>query len=152
MDLNTVKDYLVEEGYRPVIDEDGDINFKSEGKFYLIDTYKDDEQFIRLFAPNIWEIENEEELKQALLQANRITCNLKSAKVFVIENQENVWASIEMFVADVDAFIAVFPRCLSVVAAAVKDFREGMRQMQSADSEEGALPTGRQAETRPLLH
>ena len=152
MDLNTVKDYLVEEGYRPVLDEDGDINFKSEGKFYLIDTYKDDDKFIRLLAPNIWEIESEAELKQALIQANRVSCTVKSAKVFVIENQENVWASIEMFMADVEAFIAVFPRCLHVLAAAVRDFSEGMRQAQAEDNEEGAFPAGRMAEARPSLH
>lgn len=136
MDINKFKEYLLEQGYRPTLDEDGDLVFRNEGKYFFISIDSDDDKFIRLVAPNIWEIESEHELQQAFIQANRATCSLKSAKVFVLKNQKNVWATIEMFVPDEQAFIAVFPRCLEVVARAVSRFQADMRSATTADAEE----------------
>ena len=126
MNLAKLHAHLTEEGYRPRFDEDGDLLFKSEGRYLYIDDYADDEHFIRLFAPNLWAIESEAERQQAMVLANQVTRAFKSAKVFLIENQANVWASIELFIADAAAFTAVLPRCLSTLESAIHLFHEGM--------------------------
>lgn len=134
MDLSKIKEYLSEEGYRPQLDEDGDISFKSEGKYYIIQGYQNDAEFIRLIAPNLWEIDDPATLEQAYIQANKVTCDIKSAKVFVNRDETNVWASIELFMPDSEVFIAVFPRCLSALDGAVSKFHQAMSE--TVDEEE----------------
>lgn len=141
MNLTPIKDYLTEEGYRPGMDDDGDVTFKSEGKHYFIDSPADDAHFLRLVAPNLWEIESEDELALALAEANKASAGVKVAKVFVTSNQQNVWAAIEMFATNIDAFTAVFPRCLSALDTAVRDFREAMQTASNplADETDGQI-------------
>lgn len=152
MNLEPIQAYLADEGFRPQCDAEGYLTLKSEGLHVIIDSEPEDAQFLRLLVPNIWDITSEAELEQALLQANQVTCNTKCAKVFVIESRDTVWASIEMFATAVDAFIAVFPRCLHTVMLAVRDFSDAMRAALSGQANEGALAEGRPAATRPLLH
>jgi len=152
MDLQHVFDYLAEEGYRPQRDADGDITFKKEGKFCVINGYPNDKDFIRVSVPNIWEIEYPAELEQAIRQANRMTCGIKCAKVFVIENRENVWATIEMFVPDLDTFITVLPRCLDTVIAAAREFQEAMQAAMAEDAEPNAAGLETSSAPHPSLH
>jgi hypothetical protein len=132
MALEGIYEYLSSEGYRPSLDDDYTLTFKSEDKHYVLDRYQDDEQFIRLLAPNIWKIDSGKELVEAMFQANKASADTKSAKVFVLENQESVWASLEMFIADDQAFNAVFFRCLNALNSAVNRFHEGMDALKTA--------------------
>jgi hypothetical protein len=134
MDLRRIYEHLTHEGYRPSLDNEYTLTFKSEGKHYVLDRYQDDEHFIRLLAPSIWEIDSGEELAEAIFQANKASAETKCAKVFVIENQEKVWASLEMFVADEQAFNAIFFRCLHALNSAVIRFHEGMAAWRTADA------------------
>ena len=135
MDLHDIHEYLTNEGYRPTMDNEYTLTFRSEGKHYVIDRYRNDEHFIRLLAPNIWEIDSGEALAEALFRANQASAETKGAKVFVIENQDNVWASLEMFVADASAFNAVFFRCIRALNAAVNRFQESMADWQASQTE-----------------
>jgi hypothetical protein len=53
-------DFLSKEGYRPRINEDGDIDFKHEGTEYTVEIIEDDSQYFRLCCA-IWPIEGAEE-------------------------------------------------------------------------------------------
>jgi len=118
--------FLKREGYNPSIDDDGDVAFKSEGKNYFISIDEKDPQFFRLVFPAFWKIEDESERKavsQAALHSSTVT---KCAKVFVVK--DNVWASIELFLAKPSDFEPIFSRSLSALRAGVKNFAEKMQQ------------------------
>ena len=89
---NVYLEHLKDEGYRPALDDDGDIYFKKEGKTYLIILDEDDPTFFRLVFPNFWEIESDEERERVVHAASAATAATKVTKVFPVE--DNVWASI----------------------------------------------------------
>ncbi|GLW64028.1 hypothetical protein Arub01_22720 [Actinomadura rubrobrunea] len=130
MDKNELRDYwmnlLQKEGFRPEVDDDGDIVFKFEGGWYYIFPGEDD-MYFHLIYPNFWPIESEEERARALLAANEATRETKVAKVFLAGNGENVWATAELFCGDPSAVEPVLNRCLRAIGAAVHMFREKMR-------------------------
>jgi len=118
------ENFLLEEGFTPTIDQDGDVIFKAEGRTYAILIDERDEEFFRLVFPNFWPIESNEErvkVEQAALQA---TAETKVAKIFPVRN--NVWASIELFCSPPEAFKPVFSRSMSALRAAVGTFAEKM--------------------------
>ena len=57
-------DFLSGEGYRPTIDNDGDVVFKVEGGLYYIDVDADDAVYFRVVYPNFWSIENPDEIRR----------------------------------------------------------------------------------------
>ncbi len=116
--------FLIEEGYAPKVDEDGDVTFKFEGASFFIAVDEEDDQFFRIVLPNFWPIESEDEREQVAAAALRATMNAKVAKVFPI--RDDTWATVEMFCSPPETFKPVFRRCLRAILAAVENFREGM--------------------------
>ncbi len=119
-------DFLVSEGYRPEIDEDGDVLFRREGRVYLILVDEDDDEFFRLVFPNFWSIDNEFEREKAEKAALYASAKTKVAKVFTV--RDNVWASIEMFCSPLENFKPVFERSIRALNVAVQSFAEKMRE------------------------
>jgi hypothetical protein len=127
--LNLYLEFLREEGYRPEIDRDEDIKFKSEGRWHYVMVDRDDPSFVRLVYPNFWSLETAEERQRAIAAAERATAETKVAKVYVV--RENVWAAVEAFCEPQDAFKAVIPRRLRALRTAanvsVKNMKESGR-------------------------
>lgn len=121
-------DYLTAEGYRPSIDQDGDVVFKSEGRTYYIEVDEKDEEYFRLVFPNFWNIESEEELARAFYAANHATMATKVAKVYVRSDGKDTIAAIEMFVSPPENFKLVFNRAMSALRTGVNDFVATMRE------------------------
>lgn len=121
-------DYLTAEGYRPSIDKDGDVVFKSEGRTYYIEVDEKDTEYFRLVFPNFWEIESEEELARVLYAANHATMATKVAKVYVRADGKDTIAAIEMFVSPPENFKPIFHRAMSALRASVNDFVATMRE------------------------
>lgn len=119
-------DYLVQEGFRPSTDSDGDVTFKAEGKYYYIDIDASDAGYFRLVFPNFWPIERDEELVKAVLAANYATMMTKVAKVYVRRDGKNVVASIELFLGRPEYFRDVFQRAMRALNTSVEHFREKM--------------------------
>ncbi|MCX8141017.1 MAG: hypothetical protein WHU94_15075 [Thermogemmata sp.] len=117
--------YLVEEGYMPRVDQDGDIIFKFEGGTYLIIIDDSDDEYFRLVFPNFWSIDSEEERMQVYIAATHATAETKVTKVYPV--RDNVWASIEMFCSPPEVFKSVFRRSLGALRAGVNNFREKMQ-------------------------
>lgn len=125
---NEILEFLRDEGYRPRIDDDGDIVFKHEGKTHLILLDEKDE-FFQLALPNIWRVESPQERRDAIEASERATAKTKVGKVYLV--RENVWAGFETL-CSVEAFKAVLPRALSVVRAASRNFAEHMALSRAA--------------------
>lgn len=127
-------EYLADEGFRPKIDDEGDVSFKKEGSQYLIYSNENDPQLFRLCALFIWPIESYEERVQALEAASKATRQLKSTKVYV--QDDNVHATIELLFSRPEDFKPLFHRALGLVDAGVERFVEGMQQHQDNGGEE----------------
>jgi hypothetical protein len=121
-------EYLKEEGYLPMIDQDGDVAFKAEGRNYFIQVNETDPEFFRLAFPNFWEIESEEERVRAFAAASQASFETKVAKVYLVN--DNTWASTEIFVAKPEDFKPLFKRSLSALKVSVDTFAEAMRAEQ----------------------
>ena len=119
-------DYLTAEGFKPIVDVDGDIEFKMEGLTYFIGVNEKDPQFFRIVLANIWPIENDEEREKVLAAANEASANTKVAKVFTVK--KNVWVSIELFVGTPDEFKPIFKRSCSALSSAKRTFVDLMRK------------------------
>lgn len=121
--------FLEEEGYRPRINDAGDVVFKYEGRFYVIVVEETDEEFFRLIYPNFWGMENESELAAVKEAALCATVETKVAKVFPVG--DNTWATIELFCDPPETFKPIFPRCLSALRASVEAFVSKMGEVPS---------------------
>lgn len=119
--------FLKEEGFRPELDEDGDIVFKREGATFLIIISEKDPNFFMLALANIWKIESEEELVKAIVSANQANDKSKVAKTYITETQK-VWVSVEAFLDEPTDFKKVFDRSLRAIDNAVAVFVEKMRE------------------------
>ncbi len=119
-------EFLRNEGYRPEIDDDGDVVFREGGRVYLILIDENDDEFFRVVFPNFWSIESEEERERVERAALYATAMTKVAKVFPVRN--NVWATIEMFVSPIEGFKAVFERSIRALHVAVQSFVGKMRE------------------------
>ncbi|MEM7700158.1 MAG: hypothetical protein AAF236_17320 [Verrucomicrobiota bacterium] len=119
-------DYLRAEGYRPEIDSDGDVRFKREGKTYFIEVAEDDLEFFHLVLANIWPIESEAERVEVKNAADHSNALSKVSKVHTVN--DNVWVSIEIFVASPEDFMGIFRRSLSALDNGVDNFVEKMRE------------------------
>ena len=117
--------FLKREGYVPSIDNDGDVTFKSEGKNYFIVIDEEDPQFFRLIYPGFWKIEKEADRENVSRAALHACAATKCAKVFLV--RDNVWASIELFVANPGDFEPIFSRSLSALRTGASNFVDKMR-------------------------
>lgn len=121
--------FLEEEGYRPRIDDDGDVIFKCEGRNYIIILDDEDDEFFRIVYPNFWGIESEPELAEVKEAALNATIRVKVAKVFPVG--DSTWAEIELFCFPPEAFKPVFRRCLAALQTAVQTFISTMGEASS---------------------
>lgn len=121
-------DYLTAEGYRPELDSDGDVQFKSEGKTYFINVVEDDPTYFRVVLANIWPIESEEERAQCLVAVDYSNAKSKVAKSYLVK--DNIWVGIEIFIPEADDFKAVFKRSMGALNNGVTHFVTKMREQQ----------------------
>lgn len=119
-------DYLSGEGYKPEVDEDGDVRFKREGKTYFINVDPEDTECFRLVLANIWPIESEEERAQVMVAMDHCNAQAKVAKAYMV--RDNVWVAIETFIAKPDDFKTIFKRSLSALDHGVMLYVKRMRE------------------------
>lgn len=121
-------DYLTDEGFRPEIDSDGDVQFKAEGKTYFINVVEDDPTYFRVVLANIWPIESEEERAQCLVAVDYSNAKSKVAKSYLVK--DNIWVGIEIFIPEADDFKEIFKRSMGALNNGVTHFVTKMREQQ----------------------
>ena len=118
-------DFLASEGYRPEVDEDGDVRFRHEGRNLFLVPYPQDPCYFCVTLPGVVECEGPEEEARALEVANAVNRLMKSVKCVLVDGV--VWISVEQFLERPESYRAVFARCVDVVGAAAWQVRERMR-------------------------
>jgi hypothetical protein len=114
--------YLRSEGFTPTIDDDGDVRFKFEGRYYYVLTDAADAEYFRLFHV-VWTVDPGDEAFCRDL-ANQLTAELKVVKVYVVGTA--VMASVEAFYAPLTAYEPLLMRLLGVCQTAALRFREAV--------------------------
>lgn len=120
------QDYLQSEGFRPEIDQDGDITFKYEGKEYYIIVDEDDLEYFTIMSFEVWKIDSPEELLKAQAACVFATRRTKVAKSFITDDK--VRFKIELFVAKPEDFKGVFIRSLGALDTVRENFVTTMRE------------------------
>jgi hypothetical protein len=118
-------DHLAEEGYRPSVDEDGDVHFKHEGGHYYI-THNSDEGYLQVLFPNFWSIDSPEELQAAYRAVSVVNNGYKVVKFYVRADETNLHATAELFITSPHVAVLHLSRCLDVLTTAQRTFREEM--------------------------
>ena len=84
-------------GFKPQIDDDGDIFVRYQMKtFYVMGANSDDEAYLVVVFPQMYEVNEGEETK-VLATCNKTTHEIKLAKVYIDQTLKNVSASCEFY-------------------------------------------------------
>ena len=86
-------------GLRPEIDEDGDIMVRYQMKRFFVIVGDEEDNYLSVLFPQFYEIEDGEQTL-ILATCNKLTRELKLAKVFVDHAFKSVSATCEFFDAD----------------------------------------------------
>ncbi len=135
-----IMEFLRNEGYRPVIDEDDDIAFQREGRWYYITLEGEDDIYYRLFKGEFWKINNDGERERAFQASSIASGEIKAAKVFLNTNRDNVVAVLESFHHSTIDFTLVFERSLSALGSVVDCFTNEMTRLQKATEQDKKVP------------
>ncbi|HOI00363.1 MAG TPA: hypothetical protein PLE85_07430 [Bacteroidales bacterium] len=118
--------FLKDEGYKPEVDDDGDVKFKREGRTYFILVQETDMEFFTIILPNIWEIESEEERAKVIVACDASNAKTKVTKVYSFK--DNVWVTVELFIRQPEDFKGVFARAMNAIDSGAGNFVSKMRE------------------------
>ena len=115
-------------GYRPEVDDDGDIYFWYQMKAIYVLTNGDD-NFISIMHPQFYEIEEGQEAL-VLTVCNKMTRELKTVKVFLDKTFTSVSGTCELYFTDEDMLEKTLERALEVFGVLRTLFRLKMKEMK----------------------
>ena len=130
-------EFLAEQGFRPKVDDEGDIHFRYEGRHHFI-METQDEHYFHLLFPNFFPLSNETEVREAAVAASAASCATKVAKVYLNPAHDNVSVSVELLVAEPADVHAHFLRCLGIIGTATGKFLEEMSARLAAAAPAGS--------------
>lgn len=89
-------------GYKPTVDDDGDICVRYQMKNIFFMTGSEEEQYVTAILPQFQEV-NEGEEALALAVCNKVNRDTKLAKVYIDHTFKSVSASCEFFYTDMES-------------------------------------------------
>lgn len=89
-------------GYKPHVDDDGDICVRYQMKNIFFLTGQEEEQYVSAILPQFSEIQEGEET-MTLAICNKVSREIKLAKVYIDQTLKSVTASCEFFYTDMDS-------------------------------------------------
>ena len=114
---------LEKKGYKPEIDDDGDIIFRYQMKDIVVYTGDEEDSYVTVLFPQFYEIVDGEETL-VLATCNSLTRKLKLAKVFVDMNFNTISASCEFFYANEEALEHSLNYSLRMLGVVRSQFRK----------------------------
>ena len=87
---------LEDMGYKPEVDEDGDISFYYQMKNIMVIIGEEEEPYLAFLLPQFNEVDEGEETL-SLFACNKVTRQIKLAKVYIDPTLRNVTASCEFY-------------------------------------------------------
>ena len=89
-------------GYKPHVDDDGDICVRYQMKSIFFLTGQEEEQYASAILPQFSEVQEGEET-MTLAICNKVSREIKLAKVYIDQTLKSVTASCEFFYTDMDS-------------------------------------------------
>lgn len=89
-------------GYKPHVDDDGDICVRYQMKSIFFLTGQEEEQYVSALLPQFSEVQEGEET-MTLAICNKVSREIKLAKVYIDQTLKSVTASCEFFYTDMDS-------------------------------------------------
>ena len=115
-------------GYSPEIDEDGDIKVAYQLKIMYVMTSNDDEPYVSVMLPQFYEIEEGQE-PVALAVCNKMSRELKFAKVYVDQTFKNVTATCEFFFSGKKSLEQNLDKAFKLLGVVRSVFRSDMDEL-----------------------
>lgn len=115
-------------GYKPEIDHDGDIMVRYQMKSIFVLTGDEEENYVAVMQPQFHEIVDGEETL-VLTVCNKMTRELKMAKVFVDQTFKNVTATCEFFYANEEALEECLVHSLELLGVVRSVFRKNKKEL-----------------------
>ena len=117
-------------GYKPKIDNDGDIMLYYQMKSVYVLTGNEDEKFVSVMLPQFYEIEDGEETL-VLAVCNKMTRELKLAKVYVDQTFKNVTAAYEFFYVNEESLQDCLAHSLELLGVVRSVFKKNKTELSS---------------------
>lgn len=89
-------------GYKPHVDDDGDICVRYQMKSIFFLTGQEEEQYVSAILPQFSEVQEGEET-MTLAICNKVSREIKLAKVYIDQTLKSVTASCEFFYTNMDS-------------------------------------------------
>ena len=114
-------------GFKPQIDNDGDIFVRYQMKtFYVMGANSDDEDYLVVVFPQMYEVNEGEETK-VLAACNKITREIKLAKVYIDQTLKNVTASCEFYYNGEESLKTCLDKSIEILGMVRLTFIKTMR-------------------------
>lgn len=114
-------------GLKPKIDDEGDVFVRYQMKtFYVMGTNSDDEDYLVVVFPQMYEIDEGEETK-VLAACNKTTREIKLAKVYIDQSLKNVSASCEFYYNDEESLKVCLDKVIDILGMIRISFIKAMR-------------------------
>ena len=114
-------------GLKPKIDDEGDVFVRYQTKtFYVMGTNSDDEDYLVVVFPQMYEIDEGEETK-VLAACNKTTREIKLAKVYIDQSLKNVSASCEFYYNDEESLKVCLNKAIDFLGMIRISFIKAMR-------------------------
>ena len=115
-------------GYYPEIDEDGDIKVAYQLKTIYVMTSEDDESYVSVMLPQFHEIEDGLETL-ALAVCNKMSRELKFAKIYIDQTFKHVTATCEFFYSGKKSLMQNLEKALELLGVVRTVFRNDMEEL-----------------------
>ena len=115
-------------GYSPEVDNDGDIMFRYQMKAIYVMIGDEEEPYISLMLPQFHEFEEGQETL-VLVTCNKMTRELKMAKIFIDQTFKNVSATCEFFYINEEALEQNLRHALQIIGVVRSVFRKDMAEL-----------------------
>lgn len=114
-------------GFKPQIDDDGDIFVRYQMKtFYVMGANSDDEDYLVVVFPQMYEV-NEGEETQVLATCNKTTREIKLVKVYIDQTLKNVSASCEFYYNGEESLRTCLDKAIEILGMVRLTFIKTMR-------------------------
>ena len=115
-------------GCRPYVDEDGDITFRYQLKPLYAMVGDEDEPYVTLVQPYVYEIEHGEEI-EVLATCNKLTRDVNLVKVYIDQTHQSVTASYEFFYSDASSLELSLKESLRLMGMIRTMFKQAKKEL-----------------------
>lgn len=124
-----VKNVLEVMGYKPMVDDDGDILLHYQMKtVYVLGAQQEESKYLIVMLPQFYEMREGEEIK-TLTVCNKLTRDVTLAKVFIDKTLKDVTACCEFYYCDEDCLEAQLKHSFEIIGQIRSTFYKTMGEM-----------------------